>query len=261
MTCIKRWSKFERVVRNAGMPLLKELNEFSGAVLVAGCQRSGTTILARIISQSKGMATYRYTKDDELDAALILSGAVAHTESARHCFQTTYLNANYKEYFDYTDYKLIWVIRRPTAVVYSMLYNWRRGALNRLFNGCGAKLLRDDEKKIYEMFGTIAISRIRKACLSYNAKQLQLKEISPALGSRRLLVVDYDELVLNQEDYLRAMFEFAGLEWEDRFAKLIHRKSLSKSKVLSSRYANIVSEVCDPLYEQSKAYLTKLKNL
>ena len=91
---------------------------FGGAILVTGCQRSGTTILSRIITRSDGMVDYWFGRDDELDAALILSGHVWHSPVGRYCFQTTYLNECYEEYFQCDlNQKIIWMIRSPYSVI------------------------------------------------------------------------------------------------------------------------------------------------
>jgi hypothetical protein len=49
------------------------------------------------------MTQYYFGSDNELDAALILSGRVAHEPQGRYCFQTTYLNECYSEYFEHRD--------------------------------------------------------------------------------------------------------------------------------------------------------------
>jgi ligand-binding sensor domain-containing protein len=43
---------------------------------------------------------YWFGRDDELDAALILSGHVDHQQNGRYCFQTTYINECFREYFE-----------------------------------------------------------------------------------------------------------------------------------------------------------------
>ena len=143
---VKSWAQFDRKVRYSGHKLLAQLDMYHNSILVAGCQRSGTTALSRLITGSEGMVNFQLGKDDELDAALILSGWIPYQPIGRYCFQTTYLNDSYTEYFEHYDYKLIWVLRNPYSVVYSMLHNWKNGALNRLFHHCGSKLIEGREK-------------------------------------------------------------------------------------------------------------------
>ena len=120
------WEEFDRSVRSRGCSLLTRIHEFPHAVLVAGCQRSGTTMLARILTDSEEMVKYYFSSRDELDAALILSGRVEHESRGRYCFQTAYIDDCYREYYERDgDFKIIWMIRNPLSVAHSMLYNWR----------------------------------------------------------------------------------------------------------------------------------------
>ncbi|MGH8222484.1 MAG: hypothetical protein ACREQZ_05875, partial [Woeseiaceae bacterium] len=135
---IRSWQRFNKRIAVGGRSLLRELPRFPGAVLVAGCQRSGTTVLTRVIAGAEGFCTFRITKDDELDAALILAGEERFLPTARVCFQTTYLNDSFREYIGtQADFKLIWVIRNPFSVVYSMVYHWKTFALEDLYSRCG----------------------------------------------------------------------------------------------------------------------------
>jgi len=97
------WKKFAPEVRPGGCNLLARLDEFPNSILVSGCQRSGTTMLLRLITQSEGMVNYWFGRDDELDAALILSGFEPHTPHGRYSFQTTYLNECAHEYYDHVN--------------------------------------------------------------------------------------------------------------------------------------------------------------
>ncbi len=250
MSFVRSWGEFEKIVRNTKTLLLAELDRFDRPILVAGCQRSGTTILTRVITQSDGVAKYKYTHDDELDAALILSGAVNHqiNNYLRYCFQTTYLNNSYKEYFLHKNFKLIWVLRNPVSVVNSMLNNWKRSALNRLFKHCGADLLDENEKKYYNRYGAWCFSNLRKACLSYNSKITQLNEIMHFIGKERLLVVEYDQLVLNKTQILPCIYDFIGLEYNPTYTNSINNASVAKQKQLSKRKRDFVRLTCEPGY-------------
>lgn len=131
------WRRFHHGPRKSGQPLLKSLPRYPNCVLVAGCQRSGTTMLSRVIAGARGFQRFALTPDDELDAALILAGEVDVPTDRRYCFQTTYLNEKCGEYGTLgPDHKLIWVLRNPYSVVYSMVNNWKPAALTRLYEGC-----------------------------------------------------------------------------------------------------------------------------
>lgn len=250
-TCINSWAQFDRKIRFSGRELLGELDHYRNAILVAGCQRSGTTALSRLITRSDGMVKFQYGVDDELDAALLLSGWVPHQPRGRYCFQTTYLNNSYPEYFEHDGYKLIWVLRNPGSVIYSMLYNWKRSALNRLFRHCGADLLDDEDKWKYKHFGAISIPRMIRACLSYNAKVSQCFMLSERIGKDRFLVVDYENIINNKDSVLPMIYDFVGLAYKSDYKELIHPGSLNKANKFYGKHRELLDNLCVPIYERA----------
>lgn len=250
---IKTWKQFSRRVRKNRPRLLKQLDQFPNSILVAGCQRSGTTILSRVITHSEGMVNYWFGKDDELDAALILSGKVAHSPKGRYCFQTTYLNECYEEYFEHQGgYKLIWVLRNPYSVVYSLMYNWRRWTLNELFEGCGTQLLEGRMAVRYKHFGVIGVPRLVKACLAYNGKVSQLFRLKRKLSPREILVIEYDNMVNDVESQLDKIYRFVNLPYKKEYSGRIHKKSTHKKTGLSENEIKMVEKFCLPIYENAK---------
>ena len=189
---IRSWAAFHSIVKQPDRPLLAKLDEYAAPILVAGCQRSGTTALARLLKRADGVVDHAFGHDDELDGALLLAGHATRELEGRHCFQTTYLNDRYPEYFAHRDFRLMWMLREPRSVVYSMLHNWKRGALNRLFDACGAEVLAQAEEA--PTFGStwLGPSRLAKACASYVAKTAQTFALAERLGER-MAIVDYDE--------------------------------------------------------------------
>jgi len=255
---INSWKKFAKIVRSKGCFLLKNLENFPNSILVTGCQRSGTTMLSRIITQSEGMFNYWFGKDDELAAALILSGYVKHKPQGRYCFQTTYLNECYHEYFNYINFpvKIIWVLRNPYSVVYSMVYNWSRFALNELFLACGFDLLNERQKKLYKIFGTFAVNKFLRACYAYVGKTSQIFEIASRFKEDKLMIIDYDDLVKNKEVLLPLIYDFINLKYNPKYANKIHSKSLNKAKKLKNKQRDIIKKICIPVYERAQKLLS-----
>lgn len=251
------WQRFHRDVRARQYRLLGRLDRFPDAVLISGCQRSGTTILSRVIRESTGMTNYRRRDDDELDAALILSGLEpppAHPAGARFCFQTTYLNEGYREYFgDEHDFRLIWVLRNPYSVVHSMQYNWDRFAFEELFRGCGYPLLEDGEKRRYDAIGRVAVPKTRRACLSFVGKQLQAEALAEGLGPDRMMIVDYDDVVRHKQRMLERIYEFIDLPYASAYADCIHERSVEKARLLTPQEKRTIGELCGAVYERVKA--------
>lgn len=248
---VRNWAQFDRQIRNKEARLLARLPRFPDAVLVAGCQRSGTTVVTRILREAIGMGRPGFTRDDELDAALILSGAVGYEPATRCCFQTTYLNDHLGEYFEHDDYRLVWIVRNPEAVVTSMLVNWRRGALNRLFRACGVRALDEQGLRRFQRFGTYGFRRIEMACLSYNVKTAQVHELAARLGRDRLFVLDYDVLIDARESALPAIFRFASIAYDDRFVSKLRAGGAARKSPLREATRTMIRDRCDGEYRKA----------
>ena len=254
MRRIRTWKQFARNVRKDSPDLLCQLTLFHDAVLVTGCQRSGTTALASVISTSNGMLNHSVGEDDELTAALILSGELNVKHDGRYCFQTTYLNERYVDYYKHINdhYKIIWVIRNPFSVIYSMLHNWGNFAFNELFISCGYPMLSDDDKKNYRYFGRLSISRVRRACMCYIGKCQQLLELDKKFGNEKILIVDYDDLVKEKDQFLTKIFKFINLPFEASYREKLHRKSVNKANRLTKKEVDTIEKYCVSVYRQVK---------
>jgi hypothetical protein len=252
------WKQFHEEIRLQGWELLKRLHDFPNSILVTGCQRSGTTMLSIIITQSDGIVNYWFGPDIELDGALILCGYVEHTPKGRYCFQTTYLNENYHEYYRHkSGHRMVWVLRNPFSVIYSILNNWEKDALDRLFKGCGLPLLTASERKRYELFRSLGLNRLKQACFAYNGKLMQLFELKKNFNENNIIVVDYDDLVTKKQIVLPVLYEFLELKYYNKYASLIHNQSLKNSNLLSKRKARIIESMCTPIYNEARNQLSK----
>jgi hypothetical protein len=257
ITKIKTWQKFGRLVRSNGCNLLNRLDDFPDSVLITGCQRSGTTMLSRIITNSQGMVNYWFGPDDELDAALILSGVVAHDPKGRYCFQTTYLNECVGEYLEHKSrYKMVWVLRQPFSVVHSMVHNWKNFALNELFEACATDLLDEKERKRYAKYGVWGVNRLRRAGLSYCGKVSQLFKLHERLPADQLIIVDYDVLVRRKTVLLPELYRFIDLPYRPEYADMIHNKSIAKHSKLSKKAHMLIEKTCLHLYEEAGKLVT-----
>lgn len=210
-------------------------------------------MLARIIVQSEGMTNYWFSPDDELDAALILSGYVDHIPLGRYCFQTTYLNDRYREILEHRNgHRIVWVLRNPWSVAYSMLYNWASEPLRELFMSCGAPVLKGIDKLIFGFVGARGIPLIRQAGWSYYGKLLQLLELSASLRRNEMLVVDYDYLVTEPNTVLSKLYDFIALKYDPEYAEPIHSGSLTKMTKFSALQTASVTGICGSIYSAAK---------
>ncbi|WIM06121.1 MAG: sulfotransferase [Candidatus Nitricoxidivorans perseverans] len=250
------WPEFAYQVRGTQEKLLIRLDDFPDSVLVTGCQRSGTTMLARIITQSDGMADYWFSHDDEHDAASILAGRVPHAPKGRYCFQTTYLNERYPEYAEHPGHYLVWVLRNPASVVHSMLYNWKDFALNELFLACGYNWMDHADRVRFLRSGLAGIPRIRRAAYAYNGKVSQLAEVKRNYPSERMVILEYDELVREKEVLLPRLYERIALRYRPEYAASIRAGSLKNKDGLSQDEARQVEAICTPAYQNVLPQLT-----
>lgn len=243
------WKRFHHGPRKQAQALLQRLPRYANCVLVAGCQRSGTTMLTRVIAGARGFRRFALTPDDELDAALILCGEVTLPADARYCFQTTYLNERFGEYrLLQPGQRLIWVLRNPYSVVYSMLYNWRRFALVELYEACAPGARSTDHGWRRRLPWPLGPSLAEKACAAYAGKTAQIRAIRELLAPGQLLVIDYDRLVRAPGEWLPRIFDFIGEPYDPAYARGIRADSLGKAQRMSRRLAALVERVATPVY-------------
>lgn len=245
---IKSWKSFSKNIRGTQECLLGHLDEFPDSVLVTGCQRSGGTMLSRVITNSAGMVNYCSDGDDELDAALLLSGQVPHKPRGRYCFQTTYLNERFSEYFEHPAHYIVWLLRNPHSVVYSMVYNWNRFALNELFLQCGYAEMGYRDRVRFQRFGIFGIPPLRRAAYSYNGKVSQLLKLRDGYAKDRLIVLEYDNLIRAKERLLPTLYERIHLAYDSEYTASISKRSLNKKGRLRDREKELIDAVCMPTY-------------
>jgi hypothetical protein len=253
---IKTWQKFAKVVRANQEELLSHLDKFKNSVLITGCQRSGGTMLSRVITATDEMENFWFSKDEELDAGLILSGSVDYHSDKRHCFQTTYLNERYREYYKHPGHKILWSLRNPYSVVYSMAYNWDRFALNELFVCCGLPYMNAKDRVSFQRFFVFGLSPVKRAAYAYCGKVSQILELSKNLDAQSLAVLEYDHLVKNKLKVLPRVYDFIDLPYKPSYADPISERSIKKMDKLSTQEKAIISSICDPVYESALATIT-----
>lgn len=255
---ISSWQEFAQQVRPYGCRLLSKLDNFPNSVLVSGCQRSGTTMMADIVMHSRAFDLYHKGKGTELKGALILSGHSEYKMLNRCCFHVTYLNDCYHEIYAHANNnKLIWLIRNPYSVIHSMTNNWPGFALVNLFNAIGHHHLEEYQKEMPAIDNKHSISNLLRACLSYNAKIDQMLELYEKIGSKHMFVLDYDELVRNKERILPKIFEFIDHEYDENYGANIHNNSVSKYTSLPADERNTIEQLCAPFYNKAMKQVFK----
>ena len=249
------WLFFDWLVRSSGSSLLKRLNEFENPVLVGGCQRSGTTAVTKVLSSAREISPFQSGVDNELDGALILAGAIDFNvkKTSRYCFQVTYLNDSFLDICDIRQaFKLVWVIRNPWSVVYSMLFNWRDSALDQLYRHClsNATGVIDSRHQVVDEMSK-SRRRLIKACTCYCVRSSQLFGLVSGQMDGKLFVLDYDFLVSEPRRMLAEVFRFVELTLEDSHIGMLHQKSVSKAvDSFSETDRRMVEDLCFPTYSK-----------
>jgi len=243
---ISDWKDFYEAFRGKGIPLLSRHRDYKESIYVTGCPRSGTSITTRIIGKSKSIVS----DPMEFSVALMLSG-VQETPSAtgRHCFHTTYIHNQYIEFLDLEPGdKIVWVIRNPESVIWSILYNWPSYVLDDLFSCCNQGYLHEHQVS--------RASKLEKACYSYLGKGEMLNNLVSSVLESRLYVLDYEDLVGKPELILPHLFDFLGIFYTEEYAQAIHRDSLNNKMGLNMEEQEMIFRLCQPVYEQMKAYVS-----
>lgn len=255
---VTSWKQFAYRVRARRETLLAELGRFPDAILVTGCQRSGGTMLSRLLTGSHGLTNFWFSRDEELDAAQILSGVVDYRGTGRHCFQTTYLNEQWREYLHPgLDFRMVWSLRNPASVVYSMVYNWKRFALNELFNAVGIGCMDAADRIRFLRWGRWGVPPLRRAAYAYCGKVSQLVALQRQLPPQRLVVLEYDELVRDKQQLLPELYRRLDVHWDARYLAAVSERSLGKKDRLTPAERAEIDRICLSTYDAA----LKLVNL
>jgi hypothetical protein len=233
---VTSWSAFEASM--ADQPLLRKLDGFSDALLIAGCDWSATTAITRLFKRLPCFADASWSHDDELDGALLLGGLRGSRSDGRHCFQTTYVGERYREYFEHADYRLVWIVREPRAAVRSLLCSREKKFPRRTALGLPGKSSAGHPE-----------SRLERACAAYVSSICQTLELKARLGER-MAVVDYDKLAADRERLLPALCRFASVGCDARLLRHLHGKSVRKGMVASWE-ARIIDQLAMPGYRRA----------
>lgn len=246
------WLAFARKIRSTQDKLLNRLGDFPDPILITGCQRSGGTMLSRVITGSEGMENFWFSKDEELDAALILSGTVPHVPRGRYCFQTTYLNERWPEYLEHAGrYTMVWSLRNPYSVIYSMVYNWKRFALNEVFLTCGYAHMDHADRVRFQRFGILGVAPIKRAAYAFVGKVGQLSDLHRSLPEENLHILEYDRLVRGKNELLPQLYERIRLAYKPEYGQPISDRSLGKKSHLTAAEQVVVDRICGETWERA----------
>lgn len=246
------WRWFSVRIRSRGCCLLHAANTFEKPIFVSGCQRSGTTLVTSLISASPDIANSHRGRDEELAGAYVLCGETNPGRPGRYCFQTTYLNECYLEYLSIDGhFNLIWVLRNPESVIYSMVYNWARFPLNELFLGCGKPFMTEEDANAFRRNGLLALSPIKRASYAFIGKAQQFLFLSERLPTQMITPIEYESLVSSPAETVTALCRHLRLSDRDiGSAASINKENLGKAINLCKPNRETIRRLCAPVYSE-----------
>lgn len=254
------WMYFNEWLAPRQKVLLTGLSIYTDPILVTGCQRSGTTIVTRLVRECDDVAAFPDCKDDELFGARVLAGLASYpAEHKRVCFQSTYLNDRYSEYFrQQKPFSLVWLLRNPYDVVGSMVYNWKRYPLYDLFRKCGLEAARSFKAVPRSTSRAGALSAVEKASFSYVGKLRQLDDVIKNQSKNtmcKLIIAEYEAIAGDPVNAVRDLFSFLSLEFEDRVVSKFSGSKLAGGGRLSASEMQTVQTICEQPYMALRAKL------
>jgi hypothetical protein len=215
--------------------------------------------MARVLASHRAFVPYGSSRTLELDSALLLAGLATPPGPGRYVFHTTYVNGDVDEYHRLApECRLIWMLRRPESVVYSMLYNWSSRALDALFASCGTDALPADVCARYARWGRLAVRRPLRAASAYAGKTAQVVDLARVFGPQRLMIVEYDEFVRDPAPVMQRVCRFLDIDMDAAMIAGVHRSSLRHGDRLPPRIADLVNRLCAPVYASSLEVMRQL---
>src|SRR4030095_710762 len=110
----------------------------------------------------------------------------------------------------------------------SMVYHWRRGALDRLYDSCVRQDTSPEHAHGVRWPWPIGPSRIEMACLAYSAKTSQIESICELVTPRQLMVVEYDRMVEAPSVWLPRILAFIGEPYDASYGAVVDGGSVKE---------------------------------
>ena len=134
-----------------------------------------------------------------------------------------------------------------------MAYNWKRFALNELYEDVGAARATSQRLRRAKAPWPFGTSQVEKACLAYSAKTSQVLAIQKFVRPHQLLILEYDALVRDLARWLRRVFEFIDEPYQDTYASFVRQDSIHKADRLSRRVTQVIEAYAVPTYKECLA--------
>ena len=80
----------------------------------------------------------------------------------------------------------------------------------------------------------------------------QAFEIFDKLGSEKMLIINYEDLINTKQQILPLIYKFINLEYRESYSEKIHARSINKSDHLSVSEREIIDRISLPIYQKDR---------
>jgi len=108
-----------------------------------------------------------------------------------------------------------------------------------------------DSSRIY-----VGLDRLQRACYAFNGKVSQIFDLKRHFDNERLIIIEYNDLVINKDEKLPKLFELLQIKYRPEYSDMIHSQSLAKAETLSEFEIKTIKTLCDPVFNQAKTLVT-----
>ena len=260
----RKWMQLRRIRH----PAMEKL-----AVFVVGCNRSGTNMVCKAIGKSPHGWDYRESafsiafSSYYLRADWIIEGLIRQTPAPIISFGSI-LDSQFTDdlLLRFEGAKAIWVYRRYEDVANSCArMQWghhlkdyarwvARGELERL--GARGKRISDNTVRLFGELYHDGLSNEEGACLYWYMRNRLYFDLN-LHADPRVLIVNYEDTVVNKEKAFRRIFDFLGFPYEPAIIDGIFANSVGKNSWNGVDPA--IQEVCDSLNAQLDTHYARTK--
>ena len=233
-------------------------------IFLFGCQRSGTTILQKIISlnpnvkfHGEGDSPYFYDSDTEKHHRLIPTNEVNQLIQKEHLKLIT-LKPLYESHFankliaNYPNSKGIWVFRDYNEVIDSHIRYYKQNAIDYIkplysseTNSWLNESLTEEVIKLISILPLEELSDADAYGLFWIARNSIFLE---AKDNKNILLINHRHLVESPENQITIICDFIGLPAYNFYSKAIHKKNSTKR--LTIQLKPEIQQACEKIYQQ-----------
>ena len=222
-------------------PRISSSNDSKVSVFIVGCQRSGTRMLLNVIErckqecqiyrESNQVAMSRYRLRDKNT----IQGLIDGSRKRIIVFKPLNDSQHTDRLLEYSsNAKAVWIYRQYDDVINSSLNKWSTSWKDIV---CGiskdsayneSERMSPDAKALIKKFCSQDMSSEDGAALLWYVRNLIFFDLE-LQNDHRVLLVNYEDLVIEPQRYFRRIFDFIGCHFSYKYIKDVSAASIKKS--------------------------------